>query len=74
MALARPWVMFRLRLKNRVRVHTTAGDTLEGVAIRDRAGWLVLADCSRVGGEGPVKLSGEVWVPRERIRFAQAVG
>lgn len=66
--------MFRLRLKNRVRVHTTAGDTLEGVVLRDRGGWVVLADCSRVAGDGPVKLSGDVWVPRERVRFVQAVG
>lgn len=62
----RGWLAAALR--RRLLVHTVGGETFDGQLARvDRDG-LVLSPTTL---EGEYKLGGEVWVPRERISWAQ---
>ena len=69
-AMRRGWLKSQVR--NRVIVYTTEEQVLDGVLTLVAADGVVLLD-ARVRSDSNVALQGEVYVPREKIRFAQVV-
>lgn len=61
----------RLKLKDRVRVHLTNAQTVDGVVSRSDREWVVLVDARLLSEKDPAVLAGETWIPRERVAFAQ---
>lgn len=60
-----------LKLSSRARLHLSTGETIDGVVSRDRGRWLVIQDARIVRESASTTLSGEVWVLRDHVRFAQ---
>ena len=55
-----------------MRVHTKDDQTLEGLLVLASVDGLVLWSATLVDKQ-PVSLAGEVFVPRENVRFVQTV-
>lgn len=68
--MRRNWLQTRKR--DRVIVYTTEGDTLDGLLNEVAPDGLVLWD-ARVQSDQGVALSGEVFVPKDKVRFVQVV-
>jgi len=51
-------------------VYTTDEQVLDGLLVTDASDGIVLIDV-RVRSDGDVDLQGEIYVPRERVRFVQ---
>jgi hypothetical protein len=61
-----------VRLFEEVIVHTKNGTSIAGSLRRRHGRWLVLAQARLLDGTGPpVKLDGDVSIPREQVDFAQ---
>ena len=66
--------MKQLRIRQRVRVNTLGGVTLEGVLVSKRGGFITLA-APKVEKDGElVEVTGSIYVPRSNVEFIQAVG
>lgn len=68
--MRRNWL--QTRKHDRVIVYTTENDTLDGLLEAVAADGLVLWD-SRVQSDQGVPLGGEVFVPKDKVRFVQVV-
>ena len=71
-ALARiGWL--RLKTRRKVVVHLTDSNTVEGLLRRSAPDGLVLEAAQYHDTERPVPLSGDVFLPRDRVSFVQVL-
>lgn len=66
----RRWL--KSRVQNRVIVYTTEEQVLDGLLSVVAGDGVVLLD-TRVRNDQDVSLQGEVYIPREKVRFVQVV-
>lgn len=63
-----------VKIRSRIRLHLTTGRSIEGVLLARRGGVLELGD-ARIEIDGKlVRVDERVFVPKERVEFAQAGG
>jgi hypothetical protein len=66
----RRWI--KSRVGNRLLVHTTADDSIEGVLTLEARDGLVLEDADLLPAQGGrVELTGRVFIPRAHVRLIQ---
>lgn len=62
-----------MKLRKRIRLHLTTGRSVDGVLVSRRSKVFELADASVEIDGKLVNLTERVFVPRERVEFAQSV-
>lgn len=62
-----------MKLRKRIRLHLTTGRSVDGVLVSRRSKVFELADASVEVDGKLVNLTERVFVPRERVEFAQSV-
>lgn len=68
----RDWLARSIR--RRVIVHTTDDRSVEGVLVaHDRAGVALASAAYLDAGPAPLALAGDLWLPRDRVRFVQVL-
>lgn len=71
----RPVRWLRRQFLQRVLVHSSTGQTFEGLLAGSARDGLVLRAVTLLDdGGGKVPLSGEIFVPREKVLFLQRIG
>ena len=66
--MRRRWL--RTKERDRAIVYTTDEQVLDGLLVTDASDGIVLIDV-RVRSDNDIALQGEIYVPRERVRFVQ---
>lgn len=70
--MARPDRLIRSAIRSRYVVTLDGDEALEGVLIDADAQHIVLADAGAIGPDGSRQpVDGQLWIPRQRIRYLQ---
>jgi hypothetical protein len=57
-----------------VNFRSSENEAMEGVLVRSRGPWLILADASALkAGQPPMKLPGDIHIPRDDVKFLQVL-